>query len=60
MIRFFTSGIWQVVAHLGYEYVMRFDEDSYLWSPIHYNIFDYMASNKLEYGYRLASLEADG
>lgn len=60
MIRFFTSGIWPVIAREGYEYVMRFDEDSYLWSPIKYNIFAHMASHGLEYGYRLASLERDG
>lgn len=60
MIRFFTSGIWPVISREGYTYVMRFDEDSFLWSPIRYNIFSHMASRGFEYGYRLASLERDG
>ena len=60
MIRFFTSGLWDVLADLGYNYVMRMDEDSFLWSPIRYNIFAFMAQNGYEYGYRLASLERDG
>ena len=60
MIRFFTSGIWPVVAREGYEYMMRMDEDSFIWSPIRYNIFTRMAENGFEYGYRLASLERDG
>jgi alpha 1,2-mannosyltransferase len=60
MIRFFTSGLWQVMAQEGYEYVMRMDEDSFLWSPIRYNVFSFMASHGYEYGYRLASLERDG
>lgn len=60
MIRFFTSGLWEVVAQLGYDYVMRMDEDSFLWSPIRYNIFEFMTRRGYEYGYRLASLERDG
>ena len=57
MIRFYTTGIWDLVARLGYEYVMRLDEDSVLWSPIRYNIFDFMAARGIEYGFRLASWE---
>lgn len=60
MIRFFTSGLWPVIAREGYTYVMRMDEDSFIWSPIRYNLFDHMSRNGLEYGYRLASLERDG
>ena len=59
MIRFFTSGLWHVLAREGYTHVMRFDEDSFLWSPIRYNIFEFMAKRGLDYGYRLASLERD-
>ena len=57
MIRFYTTGIWDLVAQQGYEYVMRMDEDSVLWSPIPYNIFDFMAARGLEYAFRLASWE---
>ena len=57
MIRFYTTGIWQVVRDEGYEYVMRMDEDSILWSPIRYNLFDFLASKGVEYAYRLAAWE---
>ena len=42
MIRFFTSGLWPTLAAEGYTYVMRMDEDSFLWSPIRYNVFAFM------------------
>ena len=57
MIRFYTLGIWEVVRAQGYEYVMRMDEDSILWSPIGYNMFEFMASRGIEYAYRLAAWE---
>lgn len=60
MIRFFTSGLWQVVANEGYAYVMRMDEDSFIWSPIRENLFTRMQRHGYEYGYRLAVLERDG
>ena len=53
MIRFYTLGIWEVVRSEGYEYVMRMDEDSFIWSPIRYNLFAFMERQGLEYGYRL-------
>ena len=57
MIRFFTISLWQFAEELGYEYVMRLDEDSYIWSPIRYNIFSHMRSRGLQYVYRLATWE---
>ena len=57
MVRFFTLGIWEVVAHLGYTHVLRLDEDSFLWSPITYNIFAFMHKRHLDYGYRLGGWE---
>ena len=57
MIRFFTLGLWEIVARAGYEYVMRMDEDSWLWSPIRYNLFDFMRERKFLYAYRMSSQE---
>ena len=57
MIRFFTVGIWEVAEDLGYQFVMRLDDDAYVLSPIPYNIFARMAERKLEYGFRLTSYE---
>lgn len=58
MVRFFTVGIWEVAESLGYAFVMRFDDDAYLLSPIPYNIFTFMAARKIEYGFRLTSWES--
>lgn len=57
MIRLFAVGLWPLVASLGYEFVMRMDEDSFLRSPIRYNIFEHMRSSGIDYAYRLASWE---
>ena len=58
MIRLFTLGLWDLVASMGYKYLMRMDEDSLLWSPIRYNLFEFMEARGLDYGYRLASWES--
>lgn len=57
MVRFFTVGVWEVAAELGYQYIMRFDDDAYLLSPIAYNIFGFMAERRLDYAFRLTSWE---
>eukprot|EP00977_Amphora_coffeiformis_P018105 scaffold6164_cov163-Amphora_coffeaeformis.AAC.16 len=41
----------------GYRYIMRLDEDSFLHSPIDYNIFEFMESQRYVYGYRMCSYE---
>jgi hypothetical protein len=57
MVRFFTMGIWDDVAALGYTHLLRLDEDSFLWSPIRYNLFEFMSTHGLDYGYRLGGWE---
>ena len=57
MIRFFTTGLWGEVAKRSYAYVMRLDDDSFLLSPIDYNVFGYLAEHRIEYAYRLANWE---
>lgn len=57
MIRFYTMGIWKLVAAEGYAFVMRMDEESFLWSPITYNLFEFMAAHRIEYGFRMAAWE---
>lgn len=57
MIRFFAIDLWETVERLGYDYVMRLDEDSYIWSSIDYSMFGRMDARGLEYVYRLASWE---
>ena len=58
MIRFFTVCLWEVVAPMGYQFVMRLDDDAYILSPIPYNIFAFMAGRNIEYAFRLTSYES--
>mmetsp|Transcript_34027 Transcript_34027/g.82501 ORF Transcript_34027/g.82501 Transcript_34027/m.82501 type:complete len:1245 (+) Transcript_34027:40-3774(+) len=63
MMHFFAVDIWNFFrdyeesSGCSYRYIMRFDEDSYLHSPIQYNIFDFMEKNKYLYGFRLCAYE---
>ena len=57
MIRFYAVTIWRTLRRLGYEWVMRMDDDSFILSPVHYNIFDDMRARNLLYGYRIISKE---
>jgi len=59
MCRFFLMGIWELVAEAGYEFLLRMDEDSFLWSPIRYNLFHFMSARQLNFGYRLVSDEQE-
>ena len=42
-----------------YRYIARLDEDSFLLSPIHYDIFDHMAAHNYLYGYRMCAYEVE-
>ncbi|CAB9514279.1 Probable mannosyltransferase [Seminavis robusta] len=53
MIRFYAVTVWDVLADMGYEYVMRLDDDSNFMSPIQYNLFDALRSQDAVYGYRM-------
>mmetsp|Transcript_15017 Transcript_15017/g.22561 ORF Transcript_15017/g.22561 Transcript_15017/m.22561 type:complete len:457 (-) Transcript_15017:107-1477(-) len=57
MIRFYAVTIWSTLKTLGYEWVMRMDDDSFILSPIPYNIFDYMRASGDLYAYRMLSAE---
>jgi alpha 1,2-mannosyltransferase len=63
MIHFFAIDIWQFFADYSkmtgcdYRYVMRLDEDSFIHSPINYDIFDLMKSKEYVYGFRMCSYE---
>jgi hypothetical protein len=58
MITFFATHVWEFAAAAGYEWVMRLDEDSYIWSPIQYNLVEYMQSSSKQYGFRMETHEA--
>ncbi|KAH8071781.1 hypothetical protein JL721_4289 [Aureococcus anophagefferens] len=49
MIRFYAVTIWRTLRRLGYEWVMRMDDDSFVLSPVAYNVFDDMRDAGLLY-----------
>lgn len=57
MCRFYTLQLFDIVSELGFDWVCRFDDDSILHSPIDYDIFEFMANQGYEYGYRVDSKE---
>ena len=57
MIRWWARMCFQKAHELGYDWIMRLDDDSLLHSPVRYNLFEFMATRGLGYGYRLASCE---
>jgi Glycolipid 2-alpha-mannosyltransferase len=59
----FAIDIWHYFQDYGkdagceYQYIMRFDEDSFVHSPIRYDVFEFMRSNDYSYGFRLCAYE---
>jgi alpha 1,2-mannosyltransferase len=49
MCRYFSGGIYRDPRLLKYDYYWRLDSDSYIYSPINYDPFEYMAKNNKEY-----------
>lgn len=60
MLRWYAITLWPCLEEMGYTYVMRMDEESFLLSPVSYNVFGFMRSRGLEYAYRMASYESGG
>ena len=63
MCAWFGIRIWNFFrdmnAELGthYQYILRIDEDSFIFSPINYDIFEYMNQSGFVYGFRLCAYE---
>lgn len=45
---------------LGYTWVWRLDDDSFILSPIKYNIFSFMENFNYQYAYRNIAVEVPG
>lgn len=62
--RFWSTQIWNYFDLLNrlqgcnYRYILRMDTNSFIYSPIRYNIFDHMSDNDYHYGFRLCSTSA--
>jgi Glycolipid 2-alpha-mannosyltransferase len=63
MMHWFAIDIWDYFAQLNqemncsYRYIFRLDEDSFIHSPIQYDIFDYMKLHGYAYGFRMCAYE---
>ncbi|MCP4190006.1 MAG: hypothetical protein GY768_05195 [Planctomycetaceae bacterium] len=53
MCRFYSLQIFDILDALGIDWYFRMDDDSFLHSPIRYNLFEFMQNNGYEYGYRV-------
>lgn len=59
--RWNTIKMWDYFHQLNqqqgcsYQYILRLDPDSFLYSPIRYNLFSFMNLHNYQYGYRLCS-----
>ena len=57
MMQFYAVRIWPFLNELGYTHVMRLDDDSYIYSKIVYNLFEFMRVNEKRYGFRQPVME---
>ena len=53
MCRFYGITIWRKLDALGYDWVMRFDDDSFMLSAVDYDMFQFAAAQGYRYGYRV-------
>lgn len=58
MCRFYSLQIFDILQELGCDWYMRMDDDSFIHSPIEYDLFDYLAERGYKYGYRADHKEA--
>mmetsp|Transcript_6165 Transcript_6165/g.13969 ORF Transcript_6165/g.13969 Transcript_6165/m.13969 type:complete len:461 (+) Transcript_6165:56-1438(+) len=57
MIQWYAVRIWPFLTKRGYTHVMRMDDDSYIYSVIQYNMFEYMRQNDKRYAFRQPCIE---
>ena len=57
MMMLYAVRIWPYLTNLGYTHVMRLDDDSYIYSRIRYNMFEYMRRNDKRYAFRQPVME---
>ena len=63
MMHWFAIDVWDFFAQFNtqsgcnYRYLFRLDEDSFIHSPIHYDVFELMEAGKYVYGFRMCAYE---
>ena len=60
MIRWYSCLVWPYLTDKGYTHVMRMDDDSYIYSVIKYNLFDYMRKHGKRYAFRQPTADSIG
>jgi alpha 1,2-mannosyltransferase len=58
MIRFYGLQIFDIIDEMGYDWFARLDDESFIHSPIDYDLFDFMQRCGYEYAYRVDILDA--
>lgn len=58
MCRWYGISVFRYVKNLGYDWILRLDDDSYIHSIINYDLFKFMYDNKKIYGYKCLSNES--
>jgi alpha 1,2-mannosyltransferase len=53
MLRFHAVRLIPILAELGYDWLLKMDDDSFIHSPIEYNLFEFMEEHGYECGYRV-------
>lgn len=59
MCDFFAGTIYSLPIMQNYEYYLRLDTDSYILSPVRYDVFDWMKKTGCEYGFIEEALQQD-
>jgi alpha 1,2-mannosyltransferase len=59
MCRFFSGELYNQKAVQEYEYYLRFDTDSYIHTPLNYDIFEWAKVNECYYGYIAPAVQKD-
>ena len=59
MCHFFSGGLYDQPIMKGYKYYLRLDTDSYVLTPINYNIFEKMESGNYKYGFIPDAVQTD-
>lgn len=58
MCDFYSHRIFRMLLELGYDWMMRMDDDSFLHDAIDHDLFGYMREHGYRYGYRVDMLES--
>lgn len=59
MIRFYGILIYEILSNMGYNMYMRLDDDSFIHSNINYDIFEFLHTNRYQYGFRAYSMDSE-